>query len=210
MEKEAIEIECPECGIKFRLWIPHNLLPDWETGQQVGCFKCRAGLKVVKEGAAFTVTSIKEEKRPEEPLQKAKKVKVEVNEKTLIIEDDKSTRKMEEEVLQGMETSSIIAKNSSEALDALQSNTVNLIIVDLHLKNPKDPYSTMNGEEFLWKVKEMGMNIPSIVTTGKDIVDDIIMDPKWFELNVKGFIQKGNPFWTEELKAKVQEILCKD
>lgn len=204
MDKEAIEIACPECGIKFRLWIPHNLLPDWETGQQAGCIKCRAGLNVVKEGDAFIVTSIEEEKRPEEPL---KKLKDKLKGNTLIIDDDTSTRQMEE-VLQDTGTSSIIAKNSSEALDALQNNTVNLIIVDLHLKNPRDPYSTMDGEEFLWKVKDMGMNIPSIITTGKDIVDDIIMDPKWLDLNVKGFIQKGNPFWTDELKAKVQELLC--
>jgi hypothetical protein len=36
-----------------------------------------------------------------------------------------------------------------------------------------------------------------------------VLDPKWFELNVKGFIQKGNPFWVEELKLKVKEVLYK-
>jgi CheY-like chemotaxis protein len=210
VEKEAIDIECPECGIKFRLWIPNNLLPDWEAGQQAGCIKCRAGLKVIKEGDAFIVTSIEEETTPEEPFQKATDELDELKEKTLIIDDDSLTRQKEEEALKETGTSSIIAKNSSEALDALQNNAVNLIIVDLHLKNPNDPYSTMDGEEFLRKVKAMGMNIPSVITTGKDLIDDIIMDPKWLDLNVKGFIQKGNPSWVDELKAKVQEVLCKD
>ena len=51
------------------------------------------------------------------------------------------------------------------------------------------------------------MAIPAIITTGKDIIDDLVMDPKWFDLHVKGFIQKGNPFWADELKLKIKEVL---
>ncbi len=54
---------------------------------------------------------------------------------------------------------------------------------------------------------ESGRNVPAIITTGKDIIDDLVLDPKWFDLNVKGFVQKGNPFWGEELKTKIKEIL---
>ena len=36
-----------------------------------------------------------------------------------------------------------------------------------------------------------------------------VSSAKWFELKVKGFIQKGNPFWVEELKLKVKEVLYK-
>ena len=59
------------------------------------------------------------------------------------------------------------------------------------------------------QLRESGVSAPAIITTGKDIIDDLVLDPKWFELNVKGFIQKGNPFWVEELKLKVKEVLYK-
>ena len=67
----------------------------------------------------------------------------------------------------------------------------------------------MDGEELLQKMRSTGFEMPAIVTTGKDIIDDLVLDPKWFELKVKGFIQKGNPFWVEELKLKVKEVLYK-
>jgi hypothetical protein len=41
------------------------------------------------------------------------------------------------------------------------------------------------------------------------MIDDLILDPKWFELRVKGFIQKGNPFWANELRDKIKEVLNK-
>jgi hypothetical protein len=37
-----------------------------------------------------------------------------------------------------------------------------------------------------------------------------VLDPKWFDLHVKGFIQKGNPFWTDELKLKLKEVIHTD
>ncbi|MFQ5586053.1 MAG: response regulator [Thermodesulfobacteriota bacterium] len=198
-KKEAVEIECPRCTTRFRLWIPARLIAEWEAGHQMGCITCRAGLKVTKESGAFVVSPMEEDTAAENG-----------KDKVLFIDDDKLIREMAEEALQESETVPILAKNSSEALDVLNSNSVSLIVIDLHLKNPNDPHSTMDGEEFLWKVKDMNIGIPSIITTGKELIDDIIMDTKWIELNVKGFIQKGNPFWTDELKAKIHELLFKD
>ncbi len=128
----------------------------------------------------------------------------------LHIEDDKLSQKMVENVLKGIDVKLLAVKNAAEALKALKKEKINLIITDLYLKNPNDPESLMDGEELLKSVVDMGLNIPSIITTGKAIIDDLELEPKWFDLHVKGFIQKGNPFWADELKLKIKETLCKD
>ena len=102
------------------------------------------------------------------------------------------------------------AKNAAEALKALRTERVNRIVTGRYLKNPADPESLIDGEDLLKRVVASGMNIPAIITTGKDILDDLVLDPKWFDLHVKGFIQKGNPFWSEELKLKIKEVMYKD
>jgi CheY-like chemotaxis protein len=197
--KEAVEIECPECATRFRLWIPARLIPEWEDGSQLGCIKCRASLKVAKESGVFVVSTPEEADTAENG-----------KDNILFIDDDKLIRQMAEEALQESDMVPLMAQSSTEALDILKNDSINLIVVDLHLKNPNDPHATMDGEEFLWKIKDMNFSVPSIITTGKDLIDDIILDPKWLDLNVKGFVQKGNPFWTDELKAKIHELLFKD
>lgn len=127
----------------------------------------------------------------------------------LFIDDDRLAREMAEGTLGDAGIKLLTAKNSGEALKALKSGGVDLIVTDLYLKNPSDPESQIDGEELLQRVKETGAEIPAIITTGKDILDDLVLDPKWFELRVKGFIQKGNPFWMDELKGKIKEVLYK-
>lgn len=126
----------------------------------------------------------------------------------LVVEDDRLSRDMVENTLSGLGFFIVPVKSSTEALRAAKGK-VHLIVTDLYLKNPVDPESLLDGEELLARLREMGVAAPAIITTGKDIIDDLVLDPKWFELNVKGFIQKGNPFWAEELKLKVKEVLYK-
>ena len=203
-KKKAIEIECPRCSTNFRVWVPGRLVASWEAGQQVGCIICRASLRVAMESGDFTVTLLEGGDNGNGNGDEGGVDRV------LFVDDDKQIREMANDAFQNSNIVATMAKNSSEALKALESGTINLIVVDLHLKNPGDPHSTMDGVEFLWKVKGMNLSIPSIITTGKELIDDIMMDPKWIELNVKGFIQKGNPFWTDELKGKINELLFKD
>lgn len=126
----------------------------------------------------------------------------------LVIEDDRLSRDMVENSLSQLGFAIIPVKSSTEALRAARQS-VQLIVTDLYLKNPADSESLLDGEELLVKLRDQGVVAPAIITTGKDIIDDLVLDPKWFELNVKGFIQKGNPFWVEELKLKVKEVLYK-
>ncbi|OGP13842.1 MAG: hypothetical protein A2052_06060 [Deltaproteobacteria bacterium GWA2_54_12] len=126
----------------------------------------------------------------------------------LVIEDDRLSRDMVENSLTELGFAIIPVKSSTEAIRAMRQK-VHLIVTDLYLKNPADAESLLDGEDLLVKLRESGVSAPAIITTGKDIIDDLVLDPKWFELNVKGFIQKGNPFWVEELKLKVKEVLYK-
>ena len=127
-----------------------------------------------------------------------------------MIEDDIIARAMVESQLFDSGIEVVMAKNSSEALRAIKKQKFSLIVSDLHLKNQADPEAQLDGEELIKRIIDSGVELPAIITTGKDILDDMIADPKWFDLRVKGFIQKGNPFWVDELKLKIKEVLFKD
>ncbi|HHL40188.1 MAG TPA: response regulator [Deltaproteobacteria bacterium] len=206
-DKQAVEISCGECGMRFRLWVPAAVLEGWEGGSEIRCVGCGARHIAKKTGEGVEVKTAAVEAAaagPEEtPAADAETV--------LLIDDDELALAMAESSMKGEDLKLVTARNAAEAFKVIdREKKIDLIAVDMYLKNPDDPASTMDGEEFLVKVKERGMKVPAVMTTGKDIIDDIILDPKWFDLNVKGFIQKGNPFWTEELKLKIKEVLYKD
>jgi len=200
-KKEPIEIECPACHVKFRLWVPLKLLPQWKMGEEIGCIQCKSPLLVSREGDKFKVQSLLDVEAQSEEAKK---------EKVLIVDDDALVRKMTEDALIGLGVRPMIAKNAEEALRILEKNDISAMVVDLYLKSSADPGSTMDGEDFLRIVMGKGKSIPSIVITGKELIDDLIPDPKWYELRVKCFIQKGNPFWIDELVVKVKEMLKRD
>ncbi|MFQ5353345.1 MAG: response regulator [Thermodesulfobacteriota bacterium] len=127
----------------------------------------------------------------------------------LVVEDDALSRKMVENTLKSDGRRLILVKNGAEALQVLKDERIDLLVVDLYLKNPDDPTSLIDGEEVLREASRMELKVPAIVTTGKELVDDISLDPKWFNYHVKDFIQKGNPFWVDELKDKVLDIIAK-
>lgn len=268
--KESIEISCVECNTRFRLWVPFDMLRDWEKGTRISCVKCGA-LHFVRKGLdGFDISMLKElsaeDKKPA-PVQQAPartapapaapaQIKTapapapqpqpapqpapqplpnqpapvepprvpayapetafqamdataQTQDTVLVVEDDRLAREMVEGTVKGLGIRLISAKNATEAIRILRKERITLIVADLYLKNPGDPESLLDGEELLKKMVDSGLTIPSIITTGKDIIDDLVLDPKWFDLHVKGFIQKGNPFWAEELKLKVKEILYK-
>lgn len=130
-------------------------------------------------------------------------------ETVLFVEDDKLSMAVAENSLIDLNINLLTAGSGEEALDIINSTHIDLLITDLHLIDPEKPESKIDGENLLQIVSDKGFGIPAIVTTGKEMIDDIVMDPRWFPLNVKGFVQKGSPFWSEELKDKVKEIINK-
>jgi CheY-like chemotaxis protein len=219
-KKEPLEITCSSCETRFRMWIPQALLTAWESGSYINCIKCGTRYSVTKTASGFDVApapgSATRTERAAPPAEAAPAPQVEpaasaeegaTGNTILLIEDDKLTREMAQGAMKEMGINLITVKNGAEALSLLDSEKVAGIVTDLYLKNPDDPESQMDGEDLLREVADKGMNLPAIIITGKDIIDDIVLDPKWFDLHVKGFIQKGNPFWVDELKLKLKEMV---
>lgn len=228
-KKEPVEIYCSECDSRFRLWIPAESITEWERGVRISCVRCGAYFFVKKSRAGFEISALKEAahapqpkdepKQAAEPLRQAaerqevkpqpQEAQTEERDTILVVEDDRLSRDMVENTLSDTGFRIVSVKNAAEAMRTLKKERVSLIVTDLYLKNPADPESLLDGEELLKRVQDSGISVPAVITTGKDIIDDIVLDPKWFDLQVKGFIQKGNPFWIEELKLKVKEIVYK-
>ncbi len=222
--KKALEITCTKCASHFRLWVPEKVLRSWEDGSTINCVSCAEPHKVTKLDHGFEIeggrgiVSYEADTQPQATRSPAPDLPATGSpvsaaadlDTVLFIEDERLARKMIENSLQDVDVTMIVVKNSTEALHTVSTQRVNLIVTDLYLKDPNDPEAELDGEDFLKRVVDSGVNIPAIITTGKDIIDDIVLDPKWFDLHVKGFIQKGNPFWIDELKLKIKEILYKD
>jgi len=228
-KKLPVEISCTGCDTEFRLWIPEDMVSDWEGGATVRCIKCGARQRIEKgdeglysrseAGEEAAVPRGKVADEPEaaasggvEPVQEQEQAEAAAGDMdtVLLIEDDKLSRRQAEDTIKDAGIRFITVKDSAEALDILKKNTINLIVTDLYLKKPGDPPSMLDGEDLLKKIADSGVSIPSIIITGKDLLDEMILDPKWFDLHVKAFIQKGNPFWADDLKLKIKEILYKD
>jgi CheY-like chemotaxis protein len=212
--EKGSRISCVKCGAKFFLvWTGagFEVTPLSELAKKAAAQKAAEAPRMEARQAVNTpapppvqAAAPRETQRPA-PVREVAQAP---GETILVIEDDRLSRDMVENSLSELGFSIIPVKSSTEALTAVKQK-VHLIITDLYLKNPADAESLLDGEDLLVRIRESGVNAPAIITTGKDIIDDLVLDPKWFELNVKGFIQKGNPFWVEELKLKVKEVLYK-
>lgn len=217
-KKQPVEILCSECKANFRLWIPLETIYSWGgEGARISCIGCGAEY-LVKQGKMGLEAAPARQAAPvaaagavahQPPAHGAEHAAAE-KETVLVIEDDKIAREMVKNTLKDIGVRLVTAQNSAEALKFIKTEPVDLIVTDLYLKASGDPETLIDGEEVLRKVADLGKAIPSIITTGKDILDDMMLDPKWFDLRVKGFIQKGNPFWVEELKLKIKEVMYKD
>lgn len=208
-KKEPVEITCSGCNTSFRLWVPEDM-PNIRVGINVSCVMCGARFSVRKVENGFDVKPLGEAVTAAATAVVAAQAAQGITDTILMIEDDKIARAMAENQLGEAGISVIMAKNGNEAMKILKKQKISLIVSDLHLKNSSDPESTVDGEELLKNIISAGIQLPAIITTGKDLLDDMMSDSKWFDLNVKGFIQKGNPFWVEELRLKIKEVLFKN
>ncbi|VAV82733.1 hypothetical protein MNBD_DELTA01-242 [hydrothermal vent metagenome] len=203
--KEAVEIKCSGCGTEFRLWIPPERLSGNGGSEEFGCIKCDDHFIIKKGFDGIEVTNPEGDNIEVARDEAAAAEKIQV----LFVDSDKLAVAIAESTLGETPIKLTSATSGEMALEKLgnEANRFALVVSDLHLKESGDPEDKLDGEDFLRKMGERDAKIPVIVTTGKDIVDDIISDSKWFDLGVKGFIQKGNPFWAEELKIKLKELL---
>ena len=149
-----------------------------------------------------------EEKKKKE-AEEAKKPKPPPAGKTIIfVEPDVDSVKRAKEAVVGAGYGFVSVSSGEDALKKIAKDDFDMIVTNLHLRGPSDPASKLDSDDFL-KLVNTGIRnaIPAIVISGKEMVDELSQDPKWFDLRVKGFIQKGNPFWPDELKDKIKEVV---
>ena len=203
-KKIPVIIDCAGCDKSFRLWIPAELLSGFGEGEEVLCVRC--GKKyLIKKGETRDkpIVSVVSGKAPAEArIKEAMPLKT-----VLYMDSDKLSSAISEDALKKIGLNFIPANNGEDALELFREKDIDLIVTDLYIRRSKSTPDEMGAEEILRDILESGDHTPSVLMTGRELIDDIAMDPKWFELKVKAFVQKGNPFWTDELKDKVREVL---
>lgn len=113
----------------------------------------------------------------------------------LVIDDDKNTRFFIKEALELNHYTIFTASNGVEALEVLESNHIDLVIVDIMM--PK-----MDGYEFTKELRESNSNIPILMMSAKQLPDD---RKKGFVMGIDDYMTK--PLDLEELLLHVKALL---
>ena len=112
----------------------------------------------------------------------------------LVVEDDKNTRKLLTTILSNHGYNTLSATNGEEALEVLEHNHVDLMVLDVMM--PK-----MDGWEVLKTIRKFS-NVPIIMLTARGEERDELQG---FGLGVDEYISK--PFSPKILVARVEAIL---
>lgn len=113
----------------------------------------------------------------------------------LAVEDDHSTRKLLQAVLFGNGYKVLTACNGAEALDVLEKNHVDLMIIDVMMP-------VMDGYELTKTLREVGSQIPMLMLSAKQNVSDV---KQGFIVGIDDYMTK--PFDLEELLLRIKALL---
>jgi len=118
----------------------------------------------------------------------------------MVIEDDVATREMVRRMLNKEGWQVLETDNGLNALNLLQKQKPNLILLDLMMPE-------MDGFEFILHLRqhEEWSTIPVVVLTAKDITID---DRIWLNSRVDTVFQKG-AYQREELLSQLRQLLVK-
>lgn len=113
--------------------------------------------------------------------------------KILLVDDDRVNSTMIKFGLKGDEYDVDVAHDGAEGVELLKAESPDMIILDVQM--PK-----MGGFEFLNEMKSLGLNIPILMLTANENLEDV------FRMEgVKGYLVK--PVNIETLKEKIEECL---
>ncbi|NOU79413.1 response regulator [Paenibacillus sp. LMG 31459] len=115
--------------------------------------------------------------------------------KILVVEDDKHVRKLMNAVLKREGYDVVTAENGREALEVLEVQHIDLIILDIMMPE-------MDGYEFAEELKEADNRIPILMATAKQLPED---KKKGFRLGTDDYMTK--PVDTEEMLLRIQALL---
>ncbi|MGN1040715.1 MAG: response regulator transcription factor [Candidatus Fimimonas sp.] len=113
----------------------------------------------------------------------------------LVVEDDLSTRKLLSAVLKSNGYNTLVSSNGLEALDVLENNHVDLMIIDVMM--PK-----MDGYELTETLRGGGSQTPMLMLSAKQNAADI---KQGFIVGIDDYMTK--PFDIEELLLRIKALL---
>ncbi len=115
--------------------------------------------------------------------------------KILIVEDDKNMRMLLDYTLKEQSYHVLLAKDGMEALDVLETEHIDLMVVDFMMPN-------MNGDELTVSLRESNYTMPIIMLTAKNQINDKRIG---FKAGVDDYLTK--PFEKEELLLRIEALL---
>lgn len=129
----------------------------------------------------------------------------------LVVEDDKSAAKLMQIILTKAGYNVRIAENGLKALKVIESEYIDLVVLDIMMPE-------MDGYEFTETVRKNGVNIPILMTTAKQLIQDKYkgfiagaddymtkpIDEQEFLFRIKALLRRANI--TNEQKLKIGEV----
>ena len=113
----------------------------------------------------------------------------------LVVDDDKNTRRLLKAVLETEHYSVFTAANGEEALDVMDKEYIDLVILDIMM--PK-----MDGYEFTKTLRESKNNLPILMVSAKQLSED---KRKGFSLGIDDYMTK--PIDEEEMLWRIKALL---
>lgn len=113
----------------------------------------------------------------------------------LVVEDDQNTRRLMEAVLRGSGYLPLTAGNGEEALEILDREHVDLLLVDVMMP-------VMDGYELTRQLRAAGMVLPILMVTAKQLPEDM---KKGFLLGTDDYMVK--PVDEEEMLLRIKALL---
>lgn len=113
----------------------------------------------------------------------------------LVVDDDKHTRRLYQAVLENENYRVITAENGEEALDIMDSQHIDLAVVDIMM--PK-----MDGYEFTKLLREAQNNLPILMVSAKQLPED---KKKGFLVGTDDYMTK--PVDEDEMLLRIKALL---
>ena len=113
----------------------------------------------------------------------------------LVVEDDKNTRKLLAAILKNDGYNVLVAENGEEALEVLEHNHADLMVIDVMMPR-------MNGYELTDTLRQNGSQIPMLMLSAKGNIADI---KQGFIVGIDDYLTK--PFDFEELLLCIKALL---
>lgn len=113
----------------------------------------------------------------------------------LVVEDDKNTRKLITTILKNYGYNTLEATNGVEALDTLDHNHVDLMVLDVMMPQ-------MDGYELAQTLRDNGSQMPMLMLSAKSDSTDI---KQGFVVGIDDYMTK--PFDFEELLLRIKALL---